>query len=320
MENSSDLEMELSSLPKEKWWGDDCLYQVGDIWLLPQFIQSIHRVIKHYQPLPDDIILASFPKTGTTWLKSLVFSIVHRSSKHRLTTEHPHELVPILEVQVYSTTSTKTPTIATSPNTYHNNSCRIFSTHIPYQLMSKTLDSSECRIVYVTRNPKDTLISTWHFVNKWNKAKEEPWPLEVAVDKFCRGLIPCGPYYDHVMGYKKLSLERPNNVLFITYEELMDDPQTHVKKLAKFLGCPFEGEDKEEQVQEIVISCSFQVLSNHEVNKSEEFPTWFQLPYNSFFRKGAVGDYKNYLSDDIIERVDTLTRREFHSSDFMYGI
>ncbi|PIN14244.1 Desulfoglucosinolate sulfotransferase [Handroanthus impetiginosus] len=201
-----------------------------------------------------------------------------------------------------------------------DNSHRIFSTHIPYQLLAETVDLSKCHVVYITRSPKDTLISTWHFVNKWEKAKNKPWPLEVATDNFCRGLIPCGPYHDHVMGYKKLSLERPKEVFFVTYEELMSNPKTYVKELAKFLGCPFEGDDAEEEVVEAVKSCSFEVLSNYEMNKSEESPSWFQLPYNSFFRKGAVGDYKNYLNNEIIERVDALTTEKFHSNGFMYGI
>lgn len=43
-------------------------------------------------------------------------------------------------------------------------------------------------------------------------------------------------------------------MLFITYEELMNDPKARVKKLAEFLGCPLEGEDKEKQVEDITIS------------------------------------------------------------------
>ncbi|KAL0444219.1 UNVERIFIED_CONTAM: Cytosolic sulfotransferase 5 [Sesamum latifolium] len=305
--------MELKSLSKGKWWGDDCLRHVDGFWLLPQFVEPIDRVIKHFRPLPSDIILASLPKTGTTWLKSLLFAIVHRSSKHRLSMKNPHELVPTLEVQVYIASDEP-------PTTNPCSTRRIFSTHIPYQLLAKTLDSSDCRIVYVTRNPKDTLVSTWHFVNKWKKAEKEPWPLEVAADKFCDGLIPCGPYYDHVIGYKKLSSEKPSKVFFVTYEELMSDPISHVKRLAEFLGCPFGGDDEEEQVEEVVKCCSFGILSEHEVNKSEESPSWFQLPYNSFFRKGAVGDHKNYLSDEIIERIDALTVEKFRSVGFMYGI
>ncbi|KAL2248351.1 cytosolic sulfotransferase 12-like [Sesamum indicum] len=321
MEDSSfDLELELSSLPREKWWADDYLYQLGGFWFLPQSIEGVIRVNKNFRPLPSDVILASFPKTGTTWLKALLYSIVNPSSKHRLTVENPHSLVPFLE---YFDSYGKPPYESTTVVSPDANHCRrIFSTHMPYQLLERTLDSSDCRVVYVTRNPKDTLVSTWHFVNKWEKAREEPWPFEVAVEKFCCGVTPYGPYDDHVMGYRKLSLKRPKNAHFLTYEELKNDPETHVKNLAEFLGCPFEGEDVEGQVREIVKSCSFEVLSSHEVNKSEDVLPGIplNLTLNSFFRNGVVGGYKDHLSDEIVEKIDALTREKFHSLGFMYGI
>ncbi|KAL2248330.1 cytosolic sulfotransferase 7-like [Sesamum indicum] len=319
MEDSSfDLDLELSSLPKEKWLGDDYLFQLGGFWHLPQAIQGVNRVINQFQPLPSDIILASFPKTGTTWLKALLYSIVNRSSKHRLTTENPHSLIPVLEYKTYGTTHASS---TANPPCHINDSRRILSTHIPYQLLAKTLGSSECRVVYVTRNPKDTLVSTWHFVNKWKKAKEEGWPFEVAVEKFCHGLIPCGPYYDHVMGYRKLCLDRPKYAHFLTYEGLKNDPKTHVKKLAEFLGCPFQGEDAEAQVQDLVNGCSFEVLSNHEVNMAGGFPSRIAfIPSNSFFRKGVVGDYKEHMSAEVVQKIDALTKEKFHSFGFIYGV
>ncbi|KAK4420505.1 Cytosolic sulfotransferase 5 [Sesamum alatum] len=323
MEDSSfDLELELSSLPREKWWGDHYLFQHGGFWLMPESIQGVNRVAKHFRPLPSDVILASYPKTGTTWLKALLYSIVNRSYKHRLTVENPHSLVPFLEFfDIYGTPPYESTTVV-DPLSDINHSRRIFSTHMPYQLLAKTLNSSDCHVVYVTRNPKDTLVSSWHFVNKWDEAREEPWPFEVAVEKFCRGVTPYGPYYDHVMGYRNLGLERPKNAHFVTYEELKNDPQTNVKNLAEFLGCPFEGEDVEGQVREIVKSCSFEVLSSHEVNKSEDVLAGVPLPLtvNSFFRKGGVGGYKDHMSDEIVGKIDALTREKFHSLGFMYGI
>ncbi|KAL0416373.1 UNVERIFIED_CONTAM: Flavonol sulfotransferase-like [Sesamum latifolium] len=196
----------------------------------------VNRVISQFQPLPSDKS-CSFLKLAP-WLKALLYSIVNRSSKHRLTVENPHSLIPVIEYKTSGTTHSSATAI---PPSNINQSRRILSTHIPYQLLAKTLDSSECRVVYVTRNPKDTLVSTWHFVNKWKKAKEERWPFEVAVEKFCHGLIPCGPYYDHVMGYRKLCLDRPKYAYFLTYEELKNDPKAHVKKLAEFWGVPLKG-------------------------------------------------------------------------------
>ncbi|KAL1534725.1 cytosolic sulfotransferase 17-like [Salvia divinorum] len=307
-----DANMDLSSLPKEKWLGDDYLVQLEGFWLLPQFVKPIKRVINHYNPLPSDVMLVTFPKTGTTWLKSLLYSILNRSSKHKLVAEHPHELVPFLEIQVFA--EVDEPPVLAAPS----NGPRLFATHIPYQLMAKTLDSSQCKVVYLTRNPKDTLVSLWHFVNKWNKENpNQSWSLDDATDKFCRGVSLYGPYYDHVIGYKELSLKRPENVMFVTFEEMLEDPHNYVKKLGDFLGCPFEEGD---EVDEIVKNCSIEVLSSHDVNKSEESPAWFSLPYNSFFRKGKIGDYKNYLSDECVKRIDILTKDKFHSLGFMYGI
>lgn len=307
-----DPDMDLSSLPKEKWWGDDYVVQLGGFWYMPQFFKPVKRVINHFNPLPSDVILATFPKSGTTWLKSLLYSIVNRSSKHRLAVEHPHELVPFLEVQVFAE-SDEPPLLSAQSDTR-----RIFGTHIPYQLLGKTLDSCQCKVVYLTRNPKDTLISTWHFVNRWNMGKpDQSWSLDEATDMFCRGVIPCGPYYDHVIGYRELSLKRPENVMFVTFEEMLEDPHRYVKKLGDFLGCPFEEED---EVEEIVKNCSIEVLSSHDVNKSDESPIWFPLPYNSFFRKGKIGDHKNYLSHESVQRIDTLTKEKFHSLGFMYGL
>ncbi|XP_019167731.1 PREDICTED: cytosolic sulfotransferase 17-like [Ipomoea nil] len=308
--------MEKSNLSseEEKWWGDNHLQQINGFWFMPLIIPRIHRVLAEFKPRPTDVILGSFPKTGTTWLKSLLYSIINRSSLDSLVNNNPHDLVPFLEIQVYGDheSSDSSTHLSSSEDT-----TRIFSTHIPYQLLGKTLESSGCRVVYVARNPKDTLNSLWHFANKWKMAEESPWELEEAVEKFVSGTVPNGPYYEHVMGYKMASLKNPGNLFFITYEELKKDTKTHVKRLAEFLGCPFE-EDKE--VEEIVKCSSFEVLKNHEVNKSEEYTTWVPTPYNSFFRQAKVGDYTNHFSDDAIKRIDALTEEKFHKSGFVYGI
>ncbi|CAI0470616.1 unnamed protein product [Linum tenue] len=52
----------------------------------------------------DDVFLASFPKTGTTWLKALCHTILHRHDQEEeeeeediLTKKNPHQVVPTLE-------------------------------------------------------------------------------------------------------------------------------------------------------------------------------------------------------------------------------
>ncbi|KAG5527753.1 hypothetical protein RHGRI_028634 [Rhododendron griersonianum] len=302
-----------SSIAQAKWRGDVIFYQFHGFWFTPLFLQGTQELLNQFKPLSGDVILASFPKTGTTWLKSLLYSIINRSSIDQLARNHPHQLVPQLELQVYGPQWSFAPPNFPSPCTSPSN--RIFGTHLPYQIFGKIANSSDCRVVYVARNPKDTLVSFWHMVNTTEMAKRAPWPLEDAVDKFCDGFLPFGPYYEHVLGYQKESIERPKKFFFITYEELQSDTKTHVKKLAEFLGCPF---DNEEQVEEVVRSCSIETLRNHEVNKSSDVSKFFPLPLNSFFRKGHVGDHKNYLTKDMIERIDGITSEKFRGLIFKH--
>ncbi|KAM7268379.1 hypothetical protein ACFE04_010545 [Oxalis oulophora] len=69
--------------------------------------------------------------------------------------------------------------------------------------------------------------------------------FQVVFQNLCNGTVPCGPYYDHVLGYKKASLEKSKNVYIIGYEEPKGDARTHVKRLAEFIGYPFEGDGQE---------------------------------------------------------------------------
>ncbi|KAI3462853.1 hypothetical protein Pfo_019516 [Paulownia fortunei] len=312
-----------SSFQREKWCGHEFLYKFHGFWFTLTYLETTQKVLENFKPLPTDVILASFPKTGTTWLKALLHSIIHRSPKYDnpLISNHPQELIPSLETNLYVQERTeggsKNPEFLTGKDPKE---VRILATHIPYQILGDVLNSCECKVVYVTRNPKDTLISLWHFLQKSLSVEQDPWELEAAVDHFCKGIVPFGSYYDHVLGYREESLKRPQKVFFVTYEELKENPKNHVKKLAEFLGCPFQGENGEEEVEEIVKICSFESLSNQEVNKSSELPNGFPLPYNSFFRKGEVGDHINYLEDKMIQNIDAITRENFQGTGFVYGI
>ncbi|KAL2522992.1 Cytosolic sulfotransferase 5 [Forsythia ovata] len=278
-----------SPIEKQKWFSDEFLCRFRGFWIWSPYLEPTKKVVEDFKPLPSDVILASFPKTGTTWLKALLYSIIFRSSKEKsLLFNHPHELIPSLETKLYLEESNG------KNLEFTDHKVRILGTHIPYQIIGDVLNSSDCKIVYVTRNPKDSLASLWHFVQKAKKFEEDPWTEE--------------------------SLKRPWKVFFVTFEELKEDGKKHVKRLAEFLGCPFEGENKEEQVEEIVKNCSFETLSNHEINKSSEMPECFPLPYNSFFRNGQVGDYNNYLKPEMIHQIDAITRQKFHASGFAYGI
>ncbi|CBI15345.3 unnamed protein product, partial [Vitis vinifera] len=150
----------------------------------------------------------------------------------------------------------------------------MFATHIPFTSLSQYVMESQCRIVYICRNPKDVFVSTFYFLEKVRDKKLTPLSLEKAFERFCKGVSLYGPFWDHVLGYWKASLEVPDRVLFLKYEDMKRDSSFHLKRLAEFMGYPFSVEEEKQGVaHDILELCSFENLRNLKVNKTGKIIT-----------------------------------------------
>ncbi|CAN1344821.1 Cytosolic sulfotransferase 15 [Linum perenne] len=80
-ENLISLECQklLLSLPREKGWRTPYIYKFQGFWCQPKQIQAILAFQAHFQVKDTDVIVATIPKSGTTWLKALVFAITNRN-------------------------------------------------------------------------------------------------------------------------------------------------------------------------------------------------------------------------------------------------
>ncbi|KAL6190191.1 hypothetical protein ACLB2K_036589 [Fragaria x ananassa] len=97
-----------------------------------------------------------------------------------------------------------------------------------------------------------------------------------------------GPFWDHVLGYWKESLVRPETVFFVKYEEIKEKPDLHLRRLAEFLGCPFSPEEEAQGVVDNILKlCSFETLSNLDVNKNGRLSTGVEN--GAFFRQREGG-------------------------------
>ncbi|KAL7177395.1 hypothetical protein ACSBR2_030702 [Camellia fascicularis] len=133
----------------------------------------------------------------------------------------------------------------------------------------------------------------------------------------CRGLSPYGLFWDHVLGHWKASQERPNNVLFLKYEDMKEDPISHFKVLAKFMGFPFSmEEDRQGVIEEILKPCSFDNLKALEVNKTHKNDVGH--PNSAYFRKGEIGDWANYLTPSMAERMNKLMKEKFSDTSLNF--
>ncbi|KAK9266999.1 hypothetical protein L1049_021393 [Liquidambar formosana] len=270
---------------------------------------------QHFEARDTDIILASTPKSGTTWLKALAFTIVNRTryplKDSPLLNTASHDLVPFIEFDLYFKSQ--------CPNLEDYPTPRIFATHTPYASLPCSIKDSECRIVYVCRNPFDQLISHWHFTLKLRRENVEPLPLEDGLEMYCKGIHSFGPFWDHVLGFWKASLERPDKVLFLKYEDMKENIVSHAKRLAEFMGFPFSSEEEKQGViEEISRLCSFESLKDLEVNKKGRRPSG--APNNAFFRKAEVGDWENHLTPSMAKRMEKLIEEKLGGSGLTFKV
>lgn len=227
-------------------------------WLHPHHAAKIMMLQDSFNARDDDIILATNPKCGTTWLKALAFTITNRSRysfvDHPLLTRHPHEVVPFIEIPLSKDEFTNVIDTLASP--------RLVATHMPFSLLPKSIVG--CRIVYICREPKDAFVAGWHFANRIDEFGGDGIDLDDAFNMFCEGFWAMGPFWDHCLEYWKESVERPDRVLFLKYGDMMLEPVKYVRKLATFLGSPFTNEEENNDVpEEVVRLCSFEMLSGY---------------------------------------------------------
>lgn len=312
--DNQELEDLLSSLPKERGIISSHSYQYQGFWYSPLSLQGIVNCQKYFQPRQNDIVLVTSPKSGTIWLKAILYSLINREAhpprnpNHPLLDRTPHQLIPFLELLKPS----EYDSVCNSPDS----SSRIFATHIPVISLPKSITddsgSSNCKIVYLCRDIKDNFVSLFHFANKAT-LRPSPISLEEAFDLYCKGISATGPVWDQILGYWKESLEKPSKVLFMRYEEIKNEPQFQLRRLAQFLGKPFSQEEENScLVDQIISMCSFDSMIKLKVNNTGNFEHGFSN--GAFFRNGVVGDWKNCLTADMASRLDQITEEKFHGT------
>ncbi|WVZ67443.1 hypothetical protein U9M48_016518 [Paspalum notatum var. saurae] len=295
------------------------LRQYGGFWIPEVMLKSGFAAANScLEPRPSDVFLSSFPKSGTTWLKALAFATLKRSThppsegNHPLRHCNPHDCIKFLELDLSAGELEALP----SP--------RVVSTHLPYSLLpdNVTKEGSGCRIVYVCRDPKDVLVSFWLFMRRASpspRVAAQSFTIQEAFELFCQGRCVCGPQWLHVLQYWEASVRRPDSVLFLRYEEMLCEPESHLKKLAEFMSCGFSEEEEEAGVVSAIVElCSLGKLKEMGVNRNGV--NIRGTKNEAYFRKGAAGDWSNHMTLEMAQRLDRIVEDALQGTGFTFNL
>ncbi|XP_020185284.1 cytosolic sulfotransferase 5 [Aegilops tauschii subsp. strangulata] len=308
----------ISSLPSREGWPKP-LIQYKGYWFKPRMLEGVLRTRRAFLPRADDVVLATQPKCGTTWLKALAFTVATRSrhglgADHPLLTCYPHHLVPYIEIPGAAGGHVVNLGALPSP--------RLLATHMPMSLLPPETRSLGCRVVYLCRDPKDTLVSRLHFENKLAARCGGVGPsMDDAFGMFCEGFSPYGPFWDHCLEYWEESGARPDTILFLKYEEIKLDPARVVRRLASFLGVPLtEQEESSGVADKVARMCSFETLTGLEVKQVGGVSHGNRVHFDNsvFYRKGEVGDWVNHMSREMGVKLDRIVQQKLHGSGLVF--
>ncbi|WMV28022.1 hypothetical protein MTR67_021407 [Solanum verrucosum] len=146
-ELSDECKKLLLTLPKERGWFVSHIYNYQGFWAIPRVIQGVIACQQQFQAQDSDIILVTTPKSGTTWLKALLFGLVNRvkhpifEQNHPLRIKNPHDLVPFFELTLYVDGQVPDFSSFTTP--------RLLSTHLPFASLPKSVQDSKTKLVYL---------------------------------------------------------------------------------------------------------------------------------------------------------------------------
>ncbi|NXN99363.1 ST3A1 sulfotransferase, partial [Rhinopomastus cyanomelas] len=156
------------------------------------------------------------------------------------------------------------------------------------------------QVIYVTRNPKDVMVSYYHFSKYMSKIEEVP-DFNLFMERFLAGKVVGSSWMDHVAGW--CGHTQDFNILFLTYEEMKKDLRSAVLKICNFLGKKLSSDE----VDSVVEQATFENMKKDPRANYEHLPDDIVAKdKGSFLRKGTIGDWKNIMTVAQNERFDKI--------------
>lgn len=169
-------------------------------------------------PLPDDVFVCSWPKSGTNWVKQIVHAIRIRGDAKQVEAEAKTDLsdiVPWLEADT-AVDHDKLP----KP--------RVYQSHLHYEHLPKG-----GKIIYAMRDLPDVVTSFWKFVQQFEGFLENN-SVDTVAELMMGGHLYYGFWEDSMASY--LKHRDSSDILFVKFEDLKKNLRSEIQRIAQFLG------------------------------------------------------------------------------------
>jgi hypothetical protein len=160
---------------------------------------------------PNDLFVASYPRSGTTWLRFLLFELL---------TNTPAEFVPVNRAIPYVGKHRDAPRLLPSGG-------RIIQTH-------ETFLRGVASAIYLVRDPRSVVLSEYRWQLRTGLFEGT---FDAFFDAFLSGRAnPYGRWDRHVETWLRSDVGTAGRIHVVRYVDLRTDPQAELQRILRFLG------------------------------------------------------------------------------------
>ncbi|TRY59428.1 hypothetical protein DNTS_001144 [Danionella cerebrum] len=253
------------------------------------------QFLENFQVKDDDVFAITYPKSGTTWIQELLPPLMNGGDFTSVQTIPNWDRVPWLG-------STRAPLVLDTMS-----SPRPIVSHMPYHLMPATLFKSKAKVIYITRNPKDVAVSFFYFY-KMASFLDDPGTFGEFIDTFLAGN---GELLRNIWRNPELG----DRILYITYEEMLEDLRSVLNRVLMFLG----QEISAEALDRVVSRGTLENMKNNKMSNYSLVPEdVLDRKKSTFFRKGISGDWKNHFSPELDAKFTAVIQEEMKGTNIRF--
>ena len=248
-----------------------------------------------------DAVVVSHTKSGRTWLRVMISHLYHLEygipANEILDFDNLHALIPAIP-RIYFTRDTNVPTFLPGAG------------HVRVE--------SDKKVLFLLRDPRDAAVSFYFHVR--NRASEREL-IRKGIPSGARSMSLYDFVVDDELGVPRVirhynrwyaEMQGMSATMVVKYEEMRADPQSVFSRIMQFIDHDFVPD----KVARAVEFASFESLSRKE--QDGFFPSGRLRPANTMdtgafkVRRGKVGGYSDYFTDEQTGHIDALVRNSLH--------
>lgn len=286
---------------------------------LPQVVHQYQSYLidstrwERFIPRDDDIVIATAPKTGTTWTQYIVENLIFLEQ----------ELPPLYEISPWLD-QLLAPIDEVIAKLNAQNHRRFIKTHLPLDGLPFY---RQIKYIVVGRDPRDAAMSFWnHYSNftdqNYARSNDRPGrfgdPLPRCpedIHEYWHNWFTRGWFEWLTEGYPTLgtmhhaqtwwNFRHLDNILFVHYNDLLADLQGEIRRIAAFLNIDLS----DRMVGELAEATSFSTMKE----KAEMVAPGGGMPWKggaqTFIFKGTNGRWKDVFSAEELALYDAAVAR-----------